>query len=242
MHTTQPTHNAGDETPIADQRVGELVARHPSLSRVFQAHQIDFCCQGSRSVREACASKGVNLDAVLAEIDAARQATPAPEVNPATLPPAELCRHIVETHHAYLRDELPRLHAMAQRVAHVHGGGTPTLVDVFDTFCDLAGELAAHMEKEERILFPAITAMAEGGPAMPLDGPVSQMMHEHDDAGAALARLRELTGNYQPPSDACNTYRALFAGLAELEEDLHTHIHLENSVLFPAGQKLASAS
>jgi regulator of cell morphogenesis and NO signaling len=80
----------------------------------------------------------------------------------------------------------------------------------------------------------------ESGPVQ-LDGPIACMIHEHDDAGQALGRLHELTGGYQPPADACNTYRALFAGLADLEDDLHRHIHLENSVLFPAAQKMAEA-
>jgi regulator of cell morphogenesis and NO signaling len=76
---------------------------------------------------------------------------------------------------------------------------------------------------------------------MPVDGPIACMLHEHDDAGAALTRLRELTNGFNPPPEACNTYRALFAGLAELEDDLHRHIHLQNSVLFPAALAMAEA-
>jgi regulator of cell morphogenesis and NO signaling len=59
------------------------------------------------------------------------------------------------------------------------------------------------------------------------------MEHEHDGAGSALERLRELTDGYIPPSWACNTYRALLDALAHLERDMHRHIHKENSVLFP---------
>jgi len=129
---------------------------------------------------------------------------------------------------------------MSERVAHVHGGHTPSLLEVFQVYCGLEEELTSHMMKEEQILFPAVSAMSRGksGPAQ-LDGPIACMIREHDDAGQALGRLHELTGGFEPPADACNTYRALFAGLADLEEDLHRHIHLENSVLFPAAQKLA---
>ena len=162
-----------------------------------------------------------------------------PGENPALLPPVELAGYIVETHHTYLRSELPRLHAMTRRVAQVHGGHTPSLVEVDEVFGAMADELAGHMMKEEQILFPAIAAMSQGGAVMPLDGPIACMLHEHDDAGAALSRMRELTNGFTPPAEACNTYRALFAGLLELEDDLHRHIHLENSVLFPAALAMA---
>ena len=90
-------------------------------------------------------------------------------------------------------------------------------------------ELIDHMAKEEQILFPMIRR-GEGASA---DGPVTMMLHEHDDAGAALKRLRELTNNYEVPAEACNTWRALWHGLAALEDDMHRHIHLENNILFP---------
>jgi regulator of cell morphogenesis and NO signaling len=130
---------------------------------------------------------------------------------------------------------------MSERVAKVHGSHTPSLVEVFDIFCAMSEELDGHMMKEEQILFPAIESLCAGGSAMPLDGPVACMLQEHDDAGKALARMRELTNGFTPPPEACNTYRALFAGLVELEEDLHRHIHLENAVLFPQAMVMANA-
>lgn len=229
-------------TPLLDRTVGEIVAERPAQSRIFQSYGIDFCCQGGRSLREACEKKGVSADSVVEQLEAELRDKPEPEVNPASFPPAELVDHIVNTHHRFLRDELPRVHAMATRVAQVHGPHTPSLVEVCEIFEGMAMELADHMMKEEQVLFPAIKSMSEGGAvAMPLDGPIACMLHEHDDAGAALARLRELTDGFQPPAEACNTYRALFAGLADLESDLHVHIHLENSVLFPAAQAMQEA-
>lgn len=227
-------------TPLPDRTLGELVAERPGRSRVFQAHQIDFCCQGGRTLREACRSRGLAWEAVVADL-LAEQAEPAsPAANPATLPPGELADYIVRNHHEFLRRELPRLHTMAHRVAQVHGGHTPSLVEVFEVFFRLETELTSHLMKEERILFPAIASLAANVPVPgQLDGPIACMLHEHDDAGEALRHLRELTSGYQPPAAACNTYRALFAGLRDLEEDLHRHIHLENSVLFPAAEALA---
>ncbi len=228
-------------TPLPDRTVGEIVSENPSQARVFQSFGIDFCCQGGRTLREACTLKGIALESVTEQLEAANAAPTAPEDNPALLPPAELIEHIVDKHHAYLRAELPRIHAMAERVAKVHGGHTPSLVEVFQVFCEMAEELDGHMMKEERILFPAIKALSTGNSVMPLDGPVACMLQEHDDAGAALARMRELTNDFTPPAEACNTYRALFAGLAELEEDLHRHIHLENAVLFPQALAMSKA-
>jgi len=225
---------------MLDRTVGEIVAERPSQSRVFESFGIDYCCQGGRTLREACARKGVAAGAVVEQLEAGLRDNPAPEVNPATFPPAELADHIVNTHHRFLRDELPRLHAMAQRVAGVHGPRRPSLVEVLTELEGMSSELMHHMMKEEQVLFPAIHAMVRGEVAgIPLDGAIATMLAEHDDAGAALARLRGLTDGFTPPADACNTYRALFGGLAELEEDLHRHIHLENSVLFPAAREMA---
>ena len=240
-HTQLVLSPAG--TSLTDRTVGELVAERPGRSRIFQSFQIDFCCQGSRTLREACERKGVALETVIEQIEAEQAAPKEAGENPAQFAPAELIAHIVAKHHGFLRQELPRLHAMAQRVAQVHGAHTPSLVEVFEVFTGLFQELDSHMMKEEQILFPAILAMDQGGQApLPLDGPIACMLHEHDDAGEALRRLRELTGGYQPPADACNTYRALFDGLEDLEEDLHRHIHLENSVLFPAAERMAARS
>lgn len=239
-HTATVFSPAG--TLLPDRTVGEIVAERPSQARIFQSFAIDFCCQGGRTLREACELKGISIDAVVEQLEAGMAEKGEPENNPALLPPAELVDHIVETHHAYLQAELPRLHAMAERVARVHGGHTPSLVQVFNIFCEMAEELSDHMMKEEQILFPAIKALCQGaGAAMPLDGPVARMLQEHDDAGNALAAMRELTNGFTPPPEACNTYRAMFAGLVELEEDLHRHIHLENSVLFPQALAMAAA-
>lgn len=239
-HTATVFTPAG--TPLPDRTVGEIVAENPSQARVFQAFGIDFCCQGGRTLREACTLKGIGLESVIEQLEAANAIPTAPENNPALLPPVELIQHILDKHHGYLRAELPRIHAMAERVAKVHGGHTPSLVELFEVFCAMAEELDSHMMKEEQILFPAIqTLCGGGGGVMPLDGPVACMLQEHNDAGEALARMRELTQGFTPPPEACNTYRALFAGLAELEEDLHRHIHLENAVLFPQAMAMAKA-
>ena len=119
---------------------------------------------------------------------------------------------------------------MAQKVLEVHGDKDPdTLSELVEVYAGLKAELEQHMVKEEQILFPMIN-QGQGATA---GGPVSVMRHEHDSAGAALKRLRELTNSYDVPAEACNTWRALWCGFAALEESLHQHIHLENNILFP---------
>ncbi len=236
-HSTVTFSPAG--TPLLDRTVGELVAERPGRSRVFQAHKIDFCCQGNRTLREACERKNAPADLVVAELEKELAAPTETGPNPAALPPHELCEYIVEKHHGFIRDELPRLHAMSQRVAHVHGPHTPSLVDLYHVFCEMADELVTHILKEEEELFPAVSALSLDEKAADLpENPFAEMIHEHEQTGTALEKLRELTNNFQPPPEACNTYRALFAGLQDLEEDMHRHIHLENSVLFPVARRL----
>lgn len=240
MH--HPYHrSSAPGTPTLDRGVGELVAQNPRLSRVFHRYAIDFCCQGGRTVRQACTEQSLDAQIILNELEAVEAGPTAEASNPALLTPAALADHIEARHHRYLRDELPRLCALAAKVAKVHGRKHLELFEVNATLAALARELGEHMVKEERILFPIVRTLAAGGKAeREIDGPVSCMLHEHDDAGHALAKLRELTNGYRTPSEACESYKALFAGLEDLETDLHRHIHLENAVLFPAAERLAT--
>lgn len=233
-HTTTVYSVAG--TPLEERTVGELVAENPNRSRVFQKHRIDFCCSGNRSLRESCEKAGVSLAEVTRQLAVEDGKGKASEENPAELGMSELCEYIMDTHHEFLKEELPRLLAMAKRVAQVHGGGESHLVELSEVVQRLTFELAEHLNKEEGFLFPAIRQLDEGGEdaeAISLEGPVGEMLREHEDAGQALVRIRELTSDFEYPDHACNTYRALFTGLKALEEDIQRHVHLENSVLFP---------
>ncbi|MHC4959094.1 MAG: iron-sulfur cluster repair di-iron protein [Planctomycetota bacterium] len=210
--------------------VGRLATEHPLATRVFARHGIDYCCGGGRPLAEACDAKGLDTDTVLAEIRKELEAPDATEQRWDEAPLGDLIDHILETYHRPLDEELPRLDAMARKVHAVHGDKDPErLAGIESVFAGLKAELEQHMAKEEQILFPMIR---QGQGAM-AGGPVSVMEHEHDSAGAALRRLRELTNGYEVPEGACNTWRALWHGLAALETSLHQHIHLENNILFP---------
>jgi regulator of cell morphogenesis and NO signaling len=217
--------------------VGDVVTRRPGLSRLFEEASIDYCCGGKKTLAEVCRTKGLDPQAFLARLEAFT--SPGEEaVDVAALSLAELADHIEQTHHAFLRSELPRLDAMTEKVASVHGDRQPRLRQVRQTFLALAQELSPHMMKEERILFPMVRQL-EASETVPrfhcgtLANPIRQMEFDHDQAGSALERLRELTDGYTAPEWACNTYRAMMDALAQLEGDLHQHIHKENNVLFP---------
>lgn len=228
----------------ADTRVGEIVAAHPGLARVFEKLGIDYCCGGQRSLTEACRPLGLHPATVAAMLEAAGSLAPAPAVDVATLSLTELADHIEATHHAYLKAELPRLVEMAERVTRKHAWRDARLVEVGATVQALAEEMFSHMQKEERILFPLVRQIEAGSPGGfhcgPIANPIRQMEAEHESAGAATARLRELTDGFRPAADACNTHRALLAGLAEFEADLHQHVHKENNVMFPRALALAA--
>ncbi len=218
--------------------VGDIVARQPLLARVFERVGIDYCCGGKKTLAAACAAK--NLDpatfAVLLEA-AAQLAGSGPAVDAAAMSLTALADHIEQSHHAYLKDELPQLVAQAEHVATKHAGRDARLADVAATTRELAEEMFSHMAKEERILFPLVRALERGeagaGHGGSIANPIRQMESEHDSAGGAVARLRLLTDGFTPDTNACNTHRALLAGLARLETDLHEHVHKENNVLFP---------
>jgi regulator of cell morphogenesis and NO signaling len=179
----------------------------------------------------------VSLGEVLSEFTAEFQDGQKGALNPAKLSTENLIAHITLHHHDFLRKELPRLHAMAEKVAQVHGEANSSLSEVFEVFCELEAELLPHILEEEEFLFPAVLrAERERSGEISLDGPIDSVEHEHEEAGTQLRKLRALTNNFVPPDEACNTYRALFVGLEELENNLHIHLHLENSVLFPRAE------
>ncbi|MCC6581722.1 MAG: iron-sulfur cluster repair di-iron protein [Phycisphaeraceae bacterium] len=229
------------DTITTQTTVGDMVRQRPSRSRVFERLQIDFCCGGKLTLRDACAAKSLDAADVLRQLleaDEQQDQADARYVDADAMGLAELADHIVQTHHAYLCVELPRLDQMTARVHQVHGDKDSRLADVRDAFVALRQELQSHMMKEEQILFPLIRQM-DSATAMPafhcgsIAHPIRQMEVEHQHAGDALAIMNNATDGYTPPDWACNTYRAMLDGLAQLERDMHQHVHKENNVLFP---------
>jgi len=230
---------------ILDRPVGELVAECPAWSRVFEELQIDYCCHGSVTLQEACQRQDLDPNEVLTKL--APPAAPAADRRDwLAAPLSELCDHIEQTHHAYLRTELPRLELLIAKVAEVHGEQHAELLGVKCVFRGLQAELMPHMMKEEQVLFPAIRQLEAASqplkfPFGTVQNPIRMMEHEHDTAGNSLRQLRSLTNDYNAPEGACNTYRAMLDGLCALELDLHEHIHKENNILFPRAARLEAS-
>lgn len=208
--------------------LAQLATSRAGASRVFHRHHLDFCCHGQISLTDACRKKGLDVDALIREVEAERvDAEPVEPWQQRPLP--ELIAHIVTRFHEPHRRELPRLQAMAERVEKVHGDKPSCPRGLAAMVAGLAAELTQHMQKEEQILFPMLNR-GEGANAV---GPIQVMEQEHEDAGAVLESMRKLATDYEPPEEACGTWRALYLGLDEFERELMQHVHLENYVLFP---------
>lgn len=227
-----------------DGTIGDLLRGNPGLSRVFETFGIDYCCGGGVSLAEACRARGLDVAAVAAALQHAQG--PDAAEDPASLPLWELPDLIEKTHHAYLREELPRLEALTRKVAKVHGPSDPRLADVRDVFAAFSADMQAHMQKEEGILFPMIRQL-ESEDDLPvfhcgsLANPIRRMLAEHEEAAGAFGNLRLLTDGYAAPEWACNSYRAMLEGLRRLEADTRAHVEKENGILFPRALELESA-
>ena len=226
---------------VHETTVGEMVASQPGLARVFERFGIDYCCGGKRTLADAAALAGADSAAVLAALETTDP--PAGEFDPAALSLSDLAQHIVETHHAYLRRELPRIDQLLQKVTAAHGQRYPEVWEVRRVFDVFAADLMQHMAKEEQALFPAIRRLEQdrrfpAGPFGSIRNPMGVMEAEHAEAGDALGAMRAATDDFTPPADACPTFRALMGALAELEVDMFRHVHKENNVLFPRAIRL----
>jgi regulator of cell morphogenesis and NO signaling len=221
--------------------VGQLVAECSQRARLFDRLGIDYCCGGRVPLVQACAEKGLNVEEVLQalvadKVEAHHGVHAGFDGTRVTM--GELIDHIVTRHHAYLRWKFPHLETLVAQVVAAHGARHRELQEVQSILAWLKEELWLHMVKEEKVLFPIIVQLevARKAPSFHCGGitnPISVMEDEHADAGSALARLSALTDDYTPPPDACARYRELLDGLAELQADLHLHIHEENNILFP---------
>lgn len=228
---------------VANYIIGEIVADDYRTAAVFKKYGIDFCCQGNRTVADACEQKSIDPEEVLVELETVQAPLNdnTPDYN--SWPLDRLADHIQSRHHTYVEEAIGQLMPYIDKICKVHGDRHPELYDVQREFNESAGELAAHMKKEELILFPYIKNMVKNNRAGnthlgTVQTPIAIMMMEHDTEGERFRKISALTNGYTPPPDACNTYRVTYALLKEFEEDLHLHIHLENNMLFPKSIEL----
>jgi len=247
------THQTAAKQPPTEQTVGTIVAQDVRAAAVFERHGIDFCCGGDRTLRQACAEDGVAVQAVLDELqnlDEAVTSTDAGVERYNDWSPDFLADYISNQHHTYVKAALPRIEALAQKVAEVHGADHPETREIARLWPELRKEMSDHTQKEELLLFPyvrqLVRAEREGDSVAPPEfgsarALIEEMEAEHDATGDHLARLRELSGDFVPPADACNSYRVLYDELRAFDADTKKHVHLENHILFPKTIRLEKA-
>lgn len=231
----------------SEKQIGQFVAEDYRTAAVFSKYKIDFCCNGGRTINEACEKKGIDSNVLLDELKQVLNEKRGETIDYKSWPLDLLIDYIEKKHHRYVEAKIPVLRQFLDKLCRVHGDRHPELLKINELFTASAGELAAHMKKEELILFPFVKKMVnatlqQGAIQAPgfgtVENPIAMMMQEHDNEGERFRQIAELTNDYNPPADACNTYRVTFAMLDEFEKDLHLHIHLENNILFPKAIKL----
>ncbi|MBK6936506.1 MAG: iron-sulfur cluster repair di-iron protein [Chitinophagaceae bacterium] len=231
-----------------DETLGQIVAKDFHKAQIFKKYGLDFCCGGKKTVKEACADKGLDVTKIEQELQLADKNAKSSRSLPYNeWTPDFLADYIVNTHHAYVNKNLPDIKVYANKVMNVHGSRHPELIRVNKLVEAVSDELGAHLIKEERVLFPYIKTLAainnkaelnQANPFGSVQNPVNMMEMEHEVAGQLMQEIRNITSNYSLPEDACASYTLLYRMLDEFEDDLHLHIHLENNILFPKAVEL----
>lgn len=217
--------------------VAEMAVALPSALTVFNKYNIDYCCGGNRSLEDACVRIGLNPDRIREEISNSTSQQSAVPARAEQWSASLLADYIVQNHHEYVKNAIPEIKALLEKVCAAHGEDNIELLNIQQDFTDLAEELLNHMTKEEMALFPAVKRLeAQGGSGHPLletlKAPIAMMEHEHTIAGDLVKSIRILSHNYAVPEFACPTYRVTYRKLKEFDDDLMTHVHLENNILF----------
>lgn len=217
--------------------VAELALNFPKSINVLNKHNLDYCCHGKTSFIKVCENEDLNPHQIWQEIlETNLNQGLENRMHFETWEPTLLIDFIIQHHHTYVRESIPQIQEMLNKVCDVHGSDSPYLLSVRENFNELADELLNHMPKEEVVLFPTIREILNAGSPDALEfvqAPLQVMESEHDRAGDLVKTLRNLTQNYTPPAHACPTFQFTYKLLKEFDEDLIQHIHLENNILFP---------
>jgi len=230
-----------------EKTIGQIVANDYRSAAVFKKFGIDYCCNGNRGINEACKQKNIDLTELRYELEMVL-AKPTTETTDYKSWPLDLLADYIEKkHHRYVEQQIPVLKEYLNKINNVHGAKHRELQQIQDLFCESIGELASHMKKEELILFPYIRKMVKVKKGVEIlseprfgtvKNPIHSMMSDHDNEGERFRKIETLSNNYTPPKNACNTYNVTYALLKEFQDDLHTHVHLENNILFPKSVEL----
>ena len=230
-----------EQIQLQNLTVGEIVANDFRTSSLFKKAGIDFCCGGKQSFSDACTENGIDALELENEILKIAEEPVNEFMNFKNWDPVFLSEYIVNTHHKFVLKNLPELVFYTQKIASVHGENHPELVEVADLFVKINSELLQHLKNEEEVLFPAIKEVVNTNSATAkktIVSEITRMTGEHEFAGGAMDKINRITKGYKVPADGCNTYSVAFKLLEQFEDDLHTHVHLENNIIYPKALEL----
>ena len=223
---------------MKEKTIADIVTADIRTASIFKRHGIDFCCGGGKILSDVCKEKKIRVSKITNDIEKLNSTKNEKNYNKMSV--NALIKHIIETHHKYVKEKIPTIKDFAKKVSKVHGINYPETNLIYHLFLRLSDELLDHMNKEEEILFPKIKILIDKTYSKSVFfsygtilNPIKMMEMEHESAKKVLKEIEELSNKYTPPLSACNTYRALYNSLEEFQDDLHIHIHLENNILFP---------
>jgi regulator of cell morphogenesis and NO signaling len=225
-----------------EETLGEIVSKDLRKAEVFKKLGLDFCCGGKKTLQDACREKGLDILQVKEYLNKADQAgagTRQHDFN--SWPLTFLVDYIVNVHHVFVKQNLPVLKELSEKVANRHGQDHPELKRIREMVSQMSSELITHLQKEEFVLFPYIKDLERSASGADnwepvfhsVEEPIAAMENDHDVVGDLCERIRILSNDYRVPENACNSYKLLYKMLEDFENDLHLHIHLENNILFP---------
>lgn len=232
---------SSQSTNTSDRTIGEIVAGDYRTARVFENHGIDFCCGGNVALAAICTQKGIDLAAIVAELETVRSTPVERSQNYVSWEMPFLTDYIINAHHTYLKENTGQIAAYTHKIAAVHGAHHPEVIEIATIFDKIAGDMAIHLREEEEVFFPAIkradaAKKAGAAPAQKdletIKDSLRKLSHEHEEIGDAIHTIRHLAKEYALPGDVCNTFVVTYQKLKEFEDDLHKHVHLENNILF----------
>jgi regulator of cell morphogenesis and NO signaling len=234
-------------TNAKDRTIGEIVTGDYRSAAIFEKYGIDFCCGGQVTLADACRDKGLDVAAIIGELASLTREPVDRGHDYAAWPLPFLADYIVNTHHAYLKENDGQIAAYARKIAEVHGPRHPEVIRIAAIFDRIAADLVGHLKEEEEVFFPALRRAAvartagnapDAGDRETIRTSLTRLQREHTEVGDAIHEIRRLAKGYALPADACNTFMLTYRRLNEFENDLHKHVHLENNILFPKAAAL----
>jgi regulator of cell morphogenesis and NO signaling len=226
---------------LRSMKVGDIVTEDFRAAEIFKQEGIDFCCGGSQSLEQAAKEKNLDIAEIEYKLNNLDEVVSNRQLNYNDWNLDFLCDYIVNEYHNKVYKLLPQLTAYLNKLVQVHGANHPELKDIADLFSLVNTELPIHQKQEEEVFFPAIKEALYTDSVQAkeiITSQIAPMMDEHELIGGTIDKINVLSKKYSVPDDGCNTYRLTYKLLEEFEDDLHTHVHLENNILYPKALNL----